>query len=395
VQLSEDIPLEDIGFTVSGASYTDITKNGYGEYIIELIKQSFSDRTSVSVSVNVDGYAVIPKSRSVSVVKEWQPSKIGGEVEWKSAETPPWELGLELVATNEVAVDKHYLLWQLSNNFIITYVEKDKHTFYGAINSLVMDEPSITPGIAIIGGRVYLVHSGGTGSVYRVDVLTGAQNSLTRILGIGSPTKEVGNVGYGNFLIKYSSNGQVSSVHRYYTTTVRTRNETLYGARPFRYPFLYLKYDSFSQAVGTQYWWEAVTALDEETDGAAVEVEGSTTLSIGRTPDDLISSKEPNPQTTIMEFFGRWKALADPDNYALRRLVPVSDTMIVSVWDDTVSLGGAVYPRGMYINRAGQWYFRYADGEEREVEEVLPPMMTKATGLHFWSDGTHVYRIVG
>jgi len=390
VQLSENIPLEDIEFTVSGASNTDITKTGYGEYLIELVKQSFSDRTSVSVSVAVDGYAVIPKSRSVSVVKEWQPSKIGMAVEWKSAETPPWELGLELVASNEVAIDKHYLLWQLSDSFIITYVEKDKHMFYAAINSLEMDEPDITPGIAIIGGRVYLVHSGGEGSAYRVDVLTGKQDTLTRILGIGSPTKEVGNVGYGNFLVKYAAdNGVAVSVHRYFATTVRTRNEILYGARPFRYPFLYLHYRSQGQVQGTLVWWEAVTALDEETNGAAVDVSGSF---MGNSLDDLIASREPNPQTTNMEFFGIW---GGPDTRALRRLEPLGDYLTASVIDDTISLGGAVYPRGMYINRAGQWYFRYTDGEEREVEEVLPPMMTKLTGLHFWSDGTHVFRIVG
>ena len=379
VQLSEDIPLEDVSFTVSGASYTDITKTGYGEYLIKLVKQSFSDRTSVSVSVAVEGYAVIPKSRSVSVVKEWQPSKIGGAVKWTSAETPPWELGLELVASNEVAIDKHYLLWQLSNNFIITYVEKDKHMFYAAINSLAMDEPNERPGIAIIGGRVYLVHSGGEGSVYRVDVLTGEQDTLTRISsGSYGSRKAVGYVGYGNFLGAYDSNGQAVSVHRYFPNSVRSRFELFYSARPYRYPFVYWKGNFFDGPVYSTSWWEEVLALDEDTSGDPVRIDNSL-------PNK--SKCEPNPQSSEGVFYGNWRN----EGFALRKIIANNATVI----DDEIQLGGAVYPRGLYINRAGEWYFRYADGSEVLVPEVLAPMMQKSYVLPFWTDGIKVYRIVG
>ena len=399
VQLSEDIPLEDIGFTVSGASYTDITKTGYGEYLIKLVKQSFSDRTSVSVSVSVDGYAVIPKSRSVSVVKEWQPSKIGGEVEWKSAETPPWELGLELVASNEVAVDKHYLLWQLSNNFIITYVEKDKHMFYAAINSLAMDEPDVRPGIAIIGGRVYLVHSGGTGTVYRVDVLTGEQDTLTRILGSGPSTKEVGNVGYGNFLVEYY-NGVAGRVHRYFPNSVRSRSgESLYGARPWRYPFNYLvkRINPYtSPGSNDVYNWRSYIALDEDITQEAGGWHGQSWAVAPYTPLEVLCPA--NPQNTAGEFVASWRGYYVVDGgysevSGLLKLKP--DTDGVTVVDSSIQLGGAVYPQGMYINRGGQWYYRYLDGEEREVEEVLPPMMNQNYVLPYWTDGIKVYRILG
>ena len=63
--------------------------------------------------------------------------------------------------------------------------------------------------------------------------------------------------------------------------------------------------------------------------------------------------------------------------------------------DDEIQLGGAVYPRGLYINRDGEWYFRYADGSEVLVPEVLPPMMQKSYVLPFWTDGIKVYRILG
>ena len=388
VQVSEDIPLEDIEFTVSGASYTDITKTGYGEYLIKLVKQSFSDRTSVSVSVAVEGYAVIPKSRSVSVVKEWQPSKIGGAVKWTSAETPPWELGLELVASNEVAIDKHYLLWQLSNNFIITYVEKDKHMFYAAINSLAMDEPDVRPGIAIIGGRVYLVHSGGKGSVYRVDVLTGVQDTLTRILGRGSATKEVGNVGYGNFLVKYNSSGTAVSVHRYFPNSVRTRVQIFYSARPFRYPFTYLSVGSMDQPVGIPLWWVNNLALDEDLDGEnPVRINGTSGFIGVSHPTYLEDNNPPNPMNMLLEFYGNW----NENGFALNRL----DGDRYYKVDDSISLGGAVYPQGMYLNRGGQWFYRYLDGEEREVEEVLSPMMNQNYVLPYWTDGIKVYRILG
>ena len=379
VQLSEDIPLEDINFTVSGASYTDITKTGYGEYLIELVKQSFSDRTSVSVSVNVDGYAVIPKSRSVSVVKEWAPSKLGMEVEWLSAETAPWILGFELVASNEVSVEKHYLLWKESNNFIITLVERDKHMFVKAIEGLVLDEPYVKQGLAVIGGELKLVHSGGTSAVNIVDVMTGVQTTVLRISSVGSyGGKAVGYVGYGNFLGAYDSYGQAVSVHRYFPNSVRSRFEIFYSARPYRYPFVYWKENFIAGPVYSLSWWEEVLALDEDTSGDPVEIRNSL-------PNN--DTREPNPQSAEGVFYGNW----GNEGFALRKIIAGNATVI----DNEIQLGGAVYPRGLYINRAGEWYFRYADGSEVLVPEVLAPMMQKSYVLPYWTDGIKVYRILG
>jgi len=377
VQLSEDIPLEDINFTVSGASYTDITKTGYGEYLIELVKQSFSDRTSVSVSVNVDGYAAIPKSRSVSVVKEWAPSKLGMEVEWLSAETAPWILGFELVASNEVSVEKHYLLWKESNNFIITLVERDKHMFVKAIEGLVLDEPDERQGLAIIGGELKLVHSGGTSAVNIVDVMTGVQTTVLRISsGSYGSGKAVGYVGYGNFLGAYSD-GQAVSVHRYFPNSVRSRFEIFYSARPYRYPFVYWKGNFIAGPVYSVSWWEEVLALDEDTSGDPVRIHNSLDK----------NTCEPNPQSTEGVFYGNW----GNEGFALRKIIASYATVI----DDEIQLGGAVYPRGLYINRAGEWYFRYADGSEVLVPEVLAPMMQISYVLPYWTDGIKVYRILG
>jgi len=239
------------------------------------------------------------------------------------------------------------------------------------------------------------VHSGGEGSVYRVDVLTGEQDTLTRITS-GVPTKEVGNVGYGNFLVMYYSvSYTASSIHRYFPNSVRT-HEMFYGARPWRYPFNYLRktYNPYTSP-GSPPWynWKSYIALDEDITNEAGGLHGT---NIGYKVD-LETACPANPQNAAGEFVASWETSSyisggDPVS-GLLKIKP--DTHGVSVVDSSIQLGGAVYPQGMYINRGGQWYYRYLDGEEREVEEVLPPMMNQNYVLPYWTDGIKVYRILG
>jgi len=232
--------------------------------------------------------------------------------------------------------------------------------------------------LAIIGGELKLVHSGGTSAVNIVDVMTGVQTTVLRISsGSYGSGKAVGYVGYGNFLGAYSD-GQAVSVHRYFPNSVRSRFEIFYSARPYRYPFVYWKENFIAGPVYSLSWWEEVLALDEDTSGDPVEIRNSL-------PNT--DTREPNPQSAEGVFYGNW----GNEGFALRKIIAGNATVI----DNEIQLGGAVYPRGLYINRAGEWYFRYADGSEVLVPEVLAPMKQKYYVLPYWTDGIKVYRILG
>ena len=61
--------------------------------------------------------------------------------------------------------------------------------------------------------------------------------------------------------------GQATSVHGTSQIQFAAGSRCFYGARPYRYPFVYWKSNFFTQPVGSVSWWEEVLALDEDTSG--------------------------------------------------------------------------------------------------------------------------------
>lgn len=371
IRINKDIPVEDIEFVVSGATYTSIAKTGFGEYTISIDKKSFANNDIVSVKLNADGISFNPKSRAVQVIKAWVPT-IFGEVLSGDSSVIPDSLGYTIHSICEVSTNEHYILWikdySSTNCDIITMQVKDGYyytlgSFGKQSHMFIYNAP---PAICVVDGTPY-VYTQASGYGNHINCLSSVvDGSLVHVI---DGTYEIGRIHpifYGAFNISSANDMKneilLSGVRGAYQSGVKMTFEP-------SWPSFGYKFD------GTNFITYSISPSQSGSNQVFSQL--STTPATGNNY---------NRATSSGLMFGTINGVT-----GLYKLLPA-----LTLIDDSITACGAVFKDGLYVqDNLGAWYWCNNSGVLTSVPVLPPSAGTANSWKQYAVSAGKLYRVSG